>query len=372
MKALINENPYFDCSMDGDVTDVEWFYVMSLMKTFIYGEGVAGKTFSSGDTVWLSGGEKLISYNCDRAKEAQIYGIQTLVCIPTRNGVLELGSASLIKENYGLIQQAESLFGTNLISLSPKLTNNNKSSSSIPYFDNFSFVDIGIVAGSQQQDRYQGKREELFSEISFSYLESEHSDFEAQGLKKTPKKRGRKPSLCRDNQQNHVEAERQRREKLNHRFYSLRSVVPNVSKMDKASLLADAVCYINELKAKVEECESRLHEKVSKKLKTESMDQLDNQSTTTSVDQIRPVRAVLLEVDVKIVATDAMIRVQSENANYPAAKLMDAFRELELSVLHASISSINDVMVQDVVIRVHEGLRSEDGLKTALLKILEK
>uniref|UniRef100_A0A0V0GU39 Transcription factor n=1 Tax=Solanum chacoense TaxID=4108 RepID=A0A0V0GU39_SOLCH len=49
----------------------------------------------------------------------------------------------------------------------------------------------------------------------------------------------------------HVEAERKRREKLNHRFYALRSVVPYVSKMDKASLLGDAVTYINELKAKI-------------------------------------------------------------------------------------------------------------------------
>lgn len=36
----------------------------------------------------------------------------------------------------------------------------------------------------------------------------------------------------------HVEAERQRREKLNHLFCELRGVVPNVSRMDKASLLA--------------------------------------------------------------------------------------------------------------------------------------
>ncbi|XP_012858919.1 PREDICTED: transcription factor ABA-INDUCIBLE bHLH-TYPE-like [Erythranthe guttata] len=56
------------------------------------------------------------------------------------------------------------------------------------------------------------------------------------------KKRGRKSAGPRGPDapptMNLVEAERQRREKLNHRFYALRYVVPNVSRMDKASLLS--------------------------------------------------------------------------------------------------------------------------------------
>jgi hypothetical protein len=46
-----------------------------------------------------------------------------------------------------------------------------------------------------------------------------------------PRKRGRKPANDREEPLNHVQAERQRREKLNQRFYALRSVVPNVSKV---------------------------------------------------------------------------------------------------------------------------------------------
>ncbi|KAI9117432.1 hypothetical protein K1719_011598 [Acacia pycnantha] len=56
---------------------------------------------------------------------------------------------------------------------------------------------------------------------------------------------------------NHMEVGRQRRERLNQRFYALCSAVPNVSKMDKASLLSDVVTYINKLRAKIEELETR-------------------------------------------------------------------------------------------------------------------
>lgn len=48
---------------------------------------------------------------------------------------------------------------------------------------------------------------------------------------KLPRKRGRKPANDREGPLDHVQAERQRREKLNQRFYALRSVVPNVSKV---------------------------------------------------------------------------------------------------------------------------------------------
>ena len=47
------------------------------------------------------------------------------------------------------------------------------------------------------------------------------------------------------------EAEWQRREKFNQRFYALRAIVPNKSKMDKASLLGDAISYITDLQKKM-------------------------------------------------------------------------------------------------------------------------
>ncbi|XP_062091316.1 transcription factor MYC2-like [Humulus lupulus] len=381
-----------------DITDAEWFYVMSLSRSFFAGEGVPGKALSSGSLVWLTGGHELQFYNCDRANDAHLHGIETLVCIPTSCGVLELGSSEIIGENWGLVQQAKSLFGTdpNPIQFLRR---------------NLSFADIGITAGVREEDDTNNHstketttlalmktaRKEVLHGLNSIYPESDHSDsisdcplVVADVNKRLPKKRGRKPGLGRDTPLNHVEAERQRREKLNNRFYALRAVVPNVSRMDKASLLSDAVSYIDELKTKINDLESQLVQRDqtnnnhNKRVKIEMADNsLDNQSTTTSVDQTRPNNSnnssgspsadedggAGIELDVKIVGTDAMIRVQSENENYPAARLMGALRELEFQIHHASVSTINDLMLQDVVVKVADQRMRNDhhALKAAIL-----
>lgn len=448
-----------DGSVDCDVTDAEWFYVMSLAQSFFAGDGAPGKAFSSGNLVWLTGGQQLQFCNCQRAKEAQVHGIETLVCIPTAGGVLELGSNDLIQDiNWGLVQQAKSLFGpaadvgvADAAATRQLLTTEQQEEAPESADDEMlegaiSFADLGLVMGGlplhdggnqqQQQQQEEGaaaagaerkKDHHHYQEAKkakkkgghddnhgnwrrgtlqvSSYLESsddsdcvvvvETATRSHQVERKGGKKRGRKAGTGRETPLNHVEAERQRREKLNHRFYALRSVVPNVSRMDKASLLLDAVAYIKELKAKVDELESQVKgiEGNKKAVKMEVADSTgntaDNQSTTTAsswvpVDQVITIPKSAkktssaggggmrsnVQVEVKVVGTDAMVRVQSDSSGYPTARLMDAIRDLELRVQHASMSHVNDLMLQDVVVRLPPSgvaRTSEEGLKAALL-----
>uniref|UniRef100_A0A0D9X7H8 BHLH domain-containing protein n=1 Tax=Leersia perrieri TaxID=77586 RepID=A0A0D9X7H8_9ORYZ len=66
---------------------------------------------------------------------------------------------------------------------------------------------------------------------------------------------------------NHVMSERRRREKLNEMFLILKSLIPSIHKMDKASILAETITYIKELEKRVKELESnseRSHQRSTK------------------------------------------------------------------------------------------------------------
>lgn len=398
IQALFRDNSNIDGLVEGDVTDPEWFYMGSVTKSFVAGDDILGRTFSSAACVWLAGEHELKFYDCHRAKEAHLHKIQTLVCISTSCGVVELGSSDIIKEDWELIQLVKSLFGSDDVTVVSKQPGGGSHVvGQIPFPNrNLSLLDFGV--SGIQEDTYEEKQMEmnLKREMGVTGRSSSDSggpsdDFEGplfsdSAINIQSKKRGRKPiTTGRETPINHVEAERQRREKLNHRFYALRSVVPNVSRMDKASLLADAVAYIKELKAKTEELEAKLrvHQQsqavaVAAAAVPSRMcitDVYDNQSTSISVDHrsrsssssygMAPAPA---EVNVKILGSEAVIRVQCLDVNYPPARLMDAIRSLEFSVHHASVSKVKELVLQDIVVRVPDGLTSEEALRTAILR----
>ncbi|KAH6818799.1 hypothetical protein C2S51_002402 [Perilla frutescens var. frutescens] len=149
---------------------------------------------------------------------------------------------------------------------------------------------------------------------------------------------------------NHVIKERKRRENLNQRFYALRSVVPNVSKMDKASLLADAVAYIKDLKSIIAtlqlKCQQQPASAPAKKININDM---------------------MMQVEVKIIGSEAMVRIESPDVDHPCTRVMNVLRDLKLNVSRASVSTVRAIMFQDIVITLPHAFCDEEALKSAIL-----
>ncbi|XP_023521311.1 transcription factor bHLH35-like [Cucurbita pepo subsp. pepo] len=71
-------------------------------------------------------------------------------------------------------------------------------------------------------------------------------------------------------------SERNRRKKLNDRLLALRAVVPNITKMDKASIIKDAIEYIQELRAEEKRIEAEISDLESGKIKNRATNEDDD------------------------------------------------------------------------------------------------
>ncbi|CAN6229166.1 unnamed protein product [Urochloa humidicola] len=67
---------------------------------------------------------------------------------------------------------------------------------------------------------------------------------------------------------NHVMSERKRREKINELFLVLKSLVPSIHKVDKASVLAETIAYLKELQRRVQELECSKEPIISRQSET--------------------------------------------------------------------------------------------------------
>ncbi|KAK7252479.1 hypothetical protein RIF29_36445 [Crotalaria pallida] len=562
LNSLISgSSPSENDTVDEEVTDTEWFFLVSMTQSFVNGSGLPGQAFFNSAPVWVAGSERLAASACERARQAQVFGLQTMVCIPAANGVVELGSTERVFQNSDLMNKVRFLFNfNNNCSNSNNNNNNDVGGGSWPFtasttttatdqgendpslwlndheirdsvnvntnnsvvappvtgdvsipvsipglngshtktttqfetpvsstltetpsvinfpnrsthnqqsfftrelnFSSYGFEGNGVKNGSNQHNHHSFKPESgeilSFGEskkssytgangnsshffsgqsqftaaaaappaaeenskkrrsptsrssnddgmLSFTSGvvlpastsnirssggggDSDHSDLEASVVKdpessrvvepeKKPRKRGRKPANGREEPLNHVEAERQRREKLNQRFYALRAVVPNVSKMDKASLLGDAISYITELKSKLQNLESdkdglekqlvAVKKELEKTTKDSGAPPPPDKGLKMS-NHVGSNKLIDLDIDVKIIGWDAMIRIQCSKKNHPAARLMAALMELDLDVHHASVSVVNDLMIQQATVKMGGRFYTQEELRAAL------
>ncbi|XP_065010045.1 transcription factor BHLH42-like isoform X3 [Musa acuminata AAA Group] len=455
-----------------DLTEAEWFYLMCISFSFPPGVGLPGKAFARQRHVWLTRANEVDSKAFSRAILAKSAHVQTVVCIPLMDGVLELGNIEKVEEDMALIQHAKRFF-TDYFDVHTKPALSEQSASNqfasadhalyhqqAPIIHQMNMethasnqeeddahdhnedynddddddgdddgdgscrselkgmrygVDVSMhhpavaaaAAAEEEEARTQvqdfSSEDAHYSETvssilrhnmnrwvdasSFSYLVRSHnsafsmwsckrdhtvsSQGSSQWLLKSvllnirdrlcklgdgrDGEGGNKLQKCATQEEvsaNHVLAERRRREKLNERFMVLRSLVPFVTKMDKASILGDTIEYIEQLRRRIQDLEGRNRQQSAKR-------QCGSQVGNCKLDVQRRVglsadkrKLQVLEgsngmattsVHVSMAEADALLELHCPCRDGLLLDIMQTLHELGLEVSSLQCSSTNGV-----------------------------
>ncbi|XP_044477014.1 transcription factor EGL1-like isoform X2 [Mangifera indica] len=93
-----------------DLTDTEWYFLVCMSFVFNIGEGLPGRALVNGQPIWLCNAHYADSKVFSRSLLAKSASIQTVVCFPYLQGVVELGVTDLVLEDPGFIQHIQTSF----------------------------------------------------------------------------------------------------------------------------------------------------------------------------------------------------------------------------------------------------------------------
>ncbi|KAL5225075.1 hypothetical protein ABZP36_011714 [Zizania latifolia] len=133
--------------------------------------------------------------------------------------------------------------------------------------------------------------------------------------------------------QDHIIAERRRREKINQRFIELSTVIPGLKKMDKATILGDAVKYVRELQEKVKTLEDggggggRSAVVLVRNPCVQSGGGGEGSTTTSR----------LPEIEARLSEKSVLLRIHCGNARGMLVRVIAEVEDLRLAITHTSV-----------------------------------
>ncbi|CAH2046181.1 unnamed protein product [Thlaspi arvense] len=232
------------------------------------------------------------------------------------------------------------------------------------------------------------------------------------------KRRRRKPRVCKNEEEaenqrmTHIAVERNRRRQMNQHLSVLRSLMPQpfAQKGDQASIVGGAIDFIKELEHQLLSLEaqkiSKVNQTVTSSTSQDSNGEPENphQPSSVSLSQFflhsydpnqenrngstSSVKTAMEDLEVTLIETHANIRILSRRRGFrwtsvattgppQLSKLVAALQSLSLSVLHLSVTTLEDFAVYSISTKVEEScqLSSVDDIAGAvhhMLSIIEE
>ncbi|CAH2078379.1 unnamed protein product [Thlaspi arvense] len=163
-----------------------------------------------------------------------------------------------------------------------------------------------------------------------------------------------------------LEAERRRREKLHGRLMALRSHVPIVTNMTKASIVEDAITYIGELQTEVVNLTEKLHEM------EEAPPEIDEQQTDhiikiehETIDLKEEMKKLGIEENVqlcKIGERKFWLKITTEKKPGIFTKFMEVMRFMGFEIIDISLTTSSGAILICSSVQILQGLWDGDSV----------
>ncbi|PON97131.1 Basic helix-loop-helix transcription factor [Trema orientale] len=178
----------------------------------------------------------------------------------------------------------------------------------------------------------------------FSCTNEEDRATVGQGTKKRANNITKPATQLRDN----VIAERKRRENLNKLFMALSALLPSLKKMDKSSILEEAIKYIKQL----QEEEKKLIEVQSRDRVTESRVIMKKAEIFEVGDEIsaNTMEDSLLKIEAKMSGKQVLLRIHCQKQKGALAKALTEVEKLNLTVINSSALPFGNLTLDITII----------------------
>ncbi|NP_001132631.2 transcription factor bHLH25 isoform X1 [Zea mays] len=141
--------------------------------------------------------------------------------------------------------------------------------------------------------------------------------------------------------QDHILAERKRREKLSQRFIALSKIVPGLKKMDKASVLGDAIKYVKQLQDQVKglEDDARRRPVEAAVLVKKSQLSADDDEGSSCDENFVATEAsgTLPEIEARVSDRTVLVRIHCENRKGVLIAALSEVERLGLSIMNTNV-----------------------------------